>query len=145
MTTNELKLGLGANWRPFTLLVIVNAFVGAMVGQERTLLPLIAEADFHLASRSVILSFLVSFGIVKALANLFAGFWSDRLGRKSILVAGWLVGLPVPCCSCSRQLGLGGLRQRSARRQPGAVLVHDGHHEDRPGRTAAAWAGHGPQ
>jgi MFS family permease len=96
MTTNDLKLGLGANWRPFTLLVIVNAFVGAMVGQERTLLPLIAEADFHLASRSVILSFLVSFGIVKALANLFAGFWSDRLGRKSILVAGWLVGLPVP-------------------------------------------------
>ena len=81
MTTNELKLGLAANWRPFTLLVIVNAFVGAMVGQERTLLPLIAEADFHLASRSVILSFLVSFGIVKALANLFAGFWSDRLGR----------------------------------------------------------------
>jgi len=96
MTTSNLKLGLLANWRSFTLLVIVNAFVGAMVGQERTLLPLIAEADFHLASRSVILSFLISFGIVKAVANLFAGVWADRLGRKPILVAGWLVGLPVP-------------------------------------------------
>ncbi|MBI4791067.1 MAG: MFS transporter [Chloroflexi bacterium] len=67
-----------------------------MVGLERTIVPLIAEADFALVSRSVILSFLVSFGIVKALANLFAGRFSDRIGRKRILVAGWLVGLPVP-------------------------------------------------
>jgi len=91
-----IALGLRANWRQFTLLVVVNAFVGATVGLERTVVPLMAESDFGLASRSVILSFLVSFGVVKALANLFAGRLSDRLGRKRILVAGWLVGLPVP-------------------------------------------------
>src|SRR5262245_39268980 len=91
-----IRLGLRANWEQFTLLVIVNAFVGAMVGLERTVLPLIAEADFGLVAKSVTLSFLISFGIVKALANLFAGRLSDRLGRKRILVAGWLIGLPIP-------------------------------------------------
>jgi MFS family permease len=96
MSDRRITLGLRANWRQFTLLVIVNAFVGAMVGLERTVVPLIAEQDFGLASRSIVLSFLVSFGIVKALSNLFAGRMSDRLGRKRILVAGWLVGLPVP-------------------------------------------------
>jgi MFS family permease len=85
-----------ANWQQFTLLVLVNAFVGAMVGLERTVVPLIAEADFGLTSKSLTLSFIVSFGIVKALANLFAGRLSDRLGRKQILLAGWLFGLPVP-------------------------------------------------
>lgn len=96
MNNQPLTLGLRANWQQFTLLVIVNAFVGAMVGLERTVLPLIAEADFGLVAKSVTLSFLISFGLVKALANLFAGRLSDRLGRKQILVAGWLVGLPVP-------------------------------------------------
>ena len=96
MTERGIQLGLQANWRQFTLLVIVNAFVGAMVGLERTVVPLIAEADFGLVSRSIVLSFLVTFGVVKALANLFAGRMSDRLGRKKILVAGWLAGLPVP-------------------------------------------------
>ncbi len=91
-----IALGLKANWQQFTLLVVVNAFVGAMVGLERTVVPLIAEADFGLMSKSVALSFLISFGIVKALANLFAGRLSDRVGRKRILVAGWLAGLPVP-------------------------------------------------
>jgi MFS family permease len=91
-----VRLGLRENWRQFALLVLVNAFVGAMIGLERTLLPLIAEADFGLASRTLVLSFLISFGIVKALANLFAGGLGDRWGRKRILVAGWLVGLPVP-------------------------------------------------
>src|ERR687886_1924987 len=91
-----LVLGLRANWRQFTLLVIINAFVGAMVGLERAVVPLLAERDFHLASKAVILSFIISFGIVKALANLFAGRMSDRLGRKGILIAGWLIGLPVP-------------------------------------------------
>src|SRR6266849_4546130 len=95
-TPSPIRLGLGANWRQFTLLVVVNAFVGAMVGLERTVLPLIASADFGLASKSVVLSFLVTFGIAKALANVSAGRLADRLGRKPILVAGWLAGLPVP-------------------------------------------------
>ena len=93
---SSLQLGLQANWQQFTLLVIVNAFVGAMVGLERTVVPLIAEADFGLTSKSLTLSFIVSFGIVKALANLFAGRLSDQLGRKGILVTGWLFALPVP-------------------------------------------------
>jgi MFS family permease len=92
----HIELGLRANWRQFTLLIIVNAFVGAMVGLERTVVPLMAEEDFGLISRAIVLSFLASFGTVKALANLFAGRMSDRLGRKHILVAGWLAGLPVP-------------------------------------------------
>ncbi len=96
MMNRRIVLGLRANWQQFTLLVIINVFVGAMVGLERTVIPLIAGADFGLTSKAATLSFLVSFGIVKALANLFAGRMSDRLGRKRILVAGWLAGLPVP-------------------------------------------------
>ena len=96
VTTQPIALGLRSNWRQFTLLVVVNAFVGAMVGLERTVLPLIAESEFGLASKSAVLSFLISFGTAKALANLFAGHLSDRLGRKRVLVAGWLVGQPVP-------------------------------------------------
>src|SRR5919202_935052 len=92
----QVRLGLRANWRQFWLLVLVNAFVGGMVGLERAVLPLLGEQDFGQASRTVILSFIVSFGAVKALANLFAGRMSDRIGRKRILVAGWLIGLPVP-------------------------------------------------
>jgi MFS family permease len=92
----EIFLGLRANWRQFALLVVVNAFVGGMVGLERTVVPLLAEHDFGLVSRTATLAFIVSFGIVKALANLVAGRLSDRIGRKKILVAGWLFGLPVP-------------------------------------------------
>src|SRR5256885_3500448 len=95
-TPSPIRLGLRASWRQFALLVVVNAFVGGMVGLERTVVPLLAEHDFGLVSRAAALSFIVSFGIVKALANLFAGRLSDRIGRKPILVAGWLVGLPVP-------------------------------------------------
>src|SRR5829696_3819657 len=91
-----LQLGLRANWEQFTLLVVVYAFVGAMVGLERTVVPLLAEAEFGLTSKSILLSFLITFGVVKALANLFAGQLSDRLGRRRILIAGWLIGLPVP-------------------------------------------------
>jgi MFS family permease len=80
----------------FWLLVLINAFVGAMVGLERTVLPLLAEQDFGLASRSVALSFLISFGLVKATTNFFAGRLADVFGRKPIMVLGWLVGLPVP-------------------------------------------------
>ncbi len=89
-------LGLRANWQQFVLLMIVNAFVGSMVGLERTLLPLLATHDFGLNSDTAILSFLVSFGIVKALANLFAGRMGDRFGRKRLLVIGWLFGLVAP-------------------------------------------------
>jgi MFS family permease len=92
----HIQLGLRANWQQFTLLVLVNAFVGGMVGLERAVVPLLAERDFHLVSKAVILSFIISFGVVKALANLFAGRMSDRIGRKGILVAGWLIGLPAP-------------------------------------------------
>src|SRR5262245_53557484 len=94
--TEQIRLGLRANWQQFTLLVLINAFVGGIVGLERALVPLVAEQDFLIASRTAILSFIVSFGVVKALANLFAGRMSDRIGRKRILVAGWLFGLPVP-------------------------------------------------
>ncbi len=96
LTPQSIRLGLRENWPQFTLLIIVNAFVGAMVGLERTILPLLAETEFGLASRMVILSFLVSFGVVKAFTNLFAGRIGDRIGRKPVLIAGWLVGLPVP-------------------------------------------------
>lgn len=89
-------LGLKANWSQFTLLVIVNAFVGAMLGLERTILPLLAEQQFGLRSNVTILSFIISFGLVKALANLFAGRLSDQWGRKQILIIGWLLALPVP-------------------------------------------------
>jgi len=91
-----LQLGLRANWQQFSLLVIVNAFVGSMVGLERTILPLLAAHDFGLSSDVAILSFLVSFGVVKALANLFAGRMGDRFGRKRLLVIGWLFGLIAP-------------------------------------------------
>jgi MFS family permease len=89
-------LGLRANLSQFLLLVLVNAFVGAMIGLERDVVPLMGEQVFGLASATAGLSFIVSFGIVKALANLGAGHLSDRLGRKGVLVAGWLVALPVP-------------------------------------------------
>lgn len=94
--TGSVRLGLRANWEQFTLLVAVNAFVGATVGIERVLLPLLAEREFGLASRAAILSFIVSFGLVKAIANLFAGRISEHWGRKKVLVVGWLFALPVP-------------------------------------------------
>jgi MFS family permease len=89
-------LGLRANRHQFWLLVLVNAFVGAMVGLERTVLPLLAQVEFGLASKSAVLSFIATFGATKALTNLFAGRLSDRYSRKHVLVAGWLVALPVP-------------------------------------------------
>jgi MFS family permease len=94
--SEEVRLGLWENWRQFALLVVVNAFVGAMVGAERVVLPLLAQSDFGLASRAAILSFIVSFGLVKAGANLFAGRLGDRVGRKKVLIAGWLFAVPVP-------------------------------------------------
>ncbi|WP_029133565.1 MFS transporter [Sedimenticola selenatireducens] len=91
-----IRLGLRENLGQFALLVLVNAFVGAMVGLERSILPAIAEEEFRIAARTAILSFIVVFGITKALTNYFAGRLSDRFGRKHVLVAGWLVAIPVP-------------------------------------------------
>lgn len=92
----EPVLGLRANLGQFSLLVLVNAFVGGMVGIERTLLPALAQEEFGLAERTAILSFIAVFGVTKAVANYFAGRMGDRWGRKPILVAGWIVAAPVP-------------------------------------------------
>src|SRR5688500_10957062 len=92
----RLRLGLRENLAQFSLLVIVNAFVGAMVGMERTILPAIAEQDFQLAAKTAVLSFIVVFGVTKALTNYLAGRLSDRFGRKHVLVFGWLFAAPVP-------------------------------------------------
>jgi MFS family permease len=94
--TREVDLGLRANWGQFTLLVIVNAFVGGMVGLERSILPQIAEAEFHIAARTAVLSFIVVFGVVKALTNYFTGALANRFGRRNLLIAGWVIGIPVP-------------------------------------------------
>ena len=90
------QLGLRENAGQFALLVLVNAFVGAMVGLERTLLPAIAEEEFHLVARTAMLSFIVAFGVAKALTNYAAGRLSDRYGRRHVLIAGWIVAIPVP-------------------------------------------------
>ena len=93
----RVRLGLKENWRQFSLLVLVNAFVGGMVGLERTVVPLLGSAGVRAGPRGrPIFSFIVTFGLVKAFSNLFAGGFADRFGRKQVLVAGWLVGLPVP-------------------------------------------------
>jgi len=89
-------LGLRQNWKQFTLLVIVNAFVGGMVGIERTVLPLLAEVEFGIASQAAALSFIMAFGVSKALANYFTGRLAGRYGRKALLMTGWILALPVP-------------------------------------------------
>jgi MFS family permease len=89
-------LGLRANRQQFTLLILINAFVGGMVGLERTVVPLIGSEQFRIASTTLIVSFIVSFGVIKALANLVSGQLADTWGRKRVLVLGWLFGLPVP-------------------------------------------------
>jgi MFS family permease len=92
----SIRLGLRENLGQFALLVLINAFVGAMVGLERTVVPLLGEQEFGLASKTAIMSFIVSFGVTKACLNLVAARLSERVGRKPILVVGWLLGLPVP-------------------------------------------------
>lgn len=92
----EIKLGLKENWKQFWLLVFINALVGGMIGLERTLLPEIAEKEFHLSSTSIVLSFIVLFGLFKAITNYFAGALAGRFGRKKLLLYGWIIGIPVP-------------------------------------------------
>jgi MFS family permease len=94
--TGAVRLGLRENLPQFALLVVVNAFVGAMVGLERSILPALAEQEFQLAAHTALLSFIVVFGVAKALTNYGAGRVSDRFGRKHVLLAGWLVAVPVP-------------------------------------------------
>ena len=91
-----IALGLRENWRQFSLLVLVNALVGGMVGLERTVVPLIGSEEFRIASTTVVVSFIVSFGVVKACANLVSGHLADIHGRRQLLILGWLFGLPVP-------------------------------------------------
>ena len=95
-TRGGIRLGLRENLGQFALLVGVNALVGGMIGQERTVLPLLAEEEFGLTAFTATLTFIAAFGIVKAATNFFAGTLSDRYGRKPVLVAGWLIGIPVP-------------------------------------------------
>lgn len=94
--SENIKLGLKENWRQFTLLVIVNAFVGGMIGMERTIFPQFAEAEFGVASKTAILSFITAFGISKAIANYYTGRLANRFGRKNLLLIGWLLAIPIP-------------------------------------------------
>lgn len=96
MNTANLQLGLKENWKQFTILVIVNAFVGGMVGMERTIIPQFAEMEFGIASKTAILSFIIAFGITKAIANYYTGRLANRFGRKNLLLFGWLLAMPIP-------------------------------------------------
>src|SRR5215213_3575124 len=95
-TSIPIRLGLRANINQFSILVLVNAFVGAMIGLEQTVVPLIGRNEFGIESNTLIVSFIASFGAVKAILNLSAGNISDRWGRKNVLVLGWAFGIPVP-------------------------------------------------
>ncbi|MGY8663662.1 MFS transporter [Bradyrhizobium sp. UFLA05-109] len=95
-TVPSVRLGLKENWPQFALLVLINAFVGGMVGIERTVVPLIGSEEFKISSTTLVVSFIVSFGVVKACANLVSGQLADAWGRKRVLILGWIVGLPVP-------------------------------------------------
>lgn len=95
-SANFVQLGLRENWKQFTLLVIVNAFVGGMVGMERTIFPQFAMEEFGIASNTAILSFITAFGLAKAVANYFTGRLANRVGRRKLLLIGWLLAMPVP-------------------------------------------------
>jgi MFS family permease len=96
MKNETVRLGLRENWKQFSLLVMVNAFVGGMIGLERTIIPQIAEADFGLAAKTAILSFIVVFGVTKAFTNYYTGILANKFGRRKLLMLGWLFALPVP-------------------------------------------------
>jgi len=93
---SQIKLGLKENWKQFSLLVLINAFVGGMVGMERTILPELAESVFSLKGNAVILSFIIVFGFTKAITNYFTGAFANKIGRKNLLVIGWFFALPIP-------------------------------------------------
>lgn len=139
-----VKLGLKENRNQFILLVLVNAFVGGMVGIERTILTKVASVEFHLAAKTAILSFIAVFGLVKALTNYFAGALANTTGRKKLLVAGWIAGLPVPA-HLRAFLGLGDRGQCAFGHQPGPCLEQHRGDEDRPGGGKAAGTRHGAE
>ncbi|UOK41515.1 MULTISPECIES: MFS transporter [Flavobacterium] len=91
-----ITLGLKENWKQFTVLVIINAFVGGMIGMERSIFPEFAHSEFGIASKTAILSFITAFGITKALTNYFTGKLANRYGRKNLLLFGWLIAIPIP-------------------------------------------------
>ena len=137
-----IRLGIRENLAQFSLLVLVNALVGAMVGMERSILPAIAEQEFQLAARTAILSFIVVFGVTKAITNYFAGRFADLWGRKLVLVGGNTSAVPV---DLGAVVVVDSCRQRAAWREPGLDLVEYGHNEDRPLRAPKSRLGHGPQ
>lgn len=94
--SSDISLGLKENWQQFALLVIINAFVGGMVGLERSIIPHLAESEFGVSSKSAILSFITAFGFTKAVANYFTGKLANKIGRKKLLIVGWLLALPIP-------------------------------------------------
>ena len=96
MNTEKTQLGLKENWKQFTLLLVVNAFVGGMVGLERTLIPKLAEEEFLIVATSAVLSFIIVFGVVKAVTNYFTGILANRVGRKNLLIIGWIIAIPIP-------------------------------------------------
>lgn len=96
MNEKNIQLGLKENWKQFTLLLIVNAFVGGMVGLERTILPELAEKEFLIVATSAVLSFIIVFGVVKAITNYFTGVLANKVGRKNLLIIGWIIAIPIP-------------------------------------------------
>jgi MFS family permease len=96
MMGKPVQLGLRENWKQFALLVLVNGFVGGMIGLERTILPKLAETQFHITDTLYVVSFIVVFGVSKAVTNYFTGVLADKYGRKKLLIAGWLLALPLP-------------------------------------------------
>ena len=141
-----IQLGLRENWSQFSLLVLVNAFVGAMVGLERSILPAIAEQDFELAAKTAMLSFIMVFGVAKAITNYGAGrlcrsFRAQACADRRMARRG--SGAVPP--DVGADLELGSDREPLSRHQSGTDLVNDGDHEDRPGRRETARSGHGPE
>lgn len=94
--TQNIQLGLKENWKQFTLLVVINAFVGGMIGMERSIFPQFAEMEFGIASKTAILSFIMAFGVTKAIANYYTGRLANRFGRRNLLLFGWLLAIPIP-------------------------------------------------
>jgi MFS family permease len=142
---SSVVLGLRANWQQFSLLVLINAFVGGMVGLQGTVVPLVGSQEFKIASTTAVLSFIVSFGVIKAFANLVSGHLADTYGRKHMLVLGWLIGLPVPFMRLGAELGVDCCCKRASRHQSRILVVNDCNHEGRPCRPKIPRACRGTQ